>query len=73
LGRAALALPLQIVQIADLNASEVAVNVNHDGDSYSRFRSRNSDGKECKEIAFHASRKEKTVEHGEVDVRGVQH
>ena len=36
----------------------------HDGDSYSRFRSRNGDGKECKEITLHSPRKKETIEYG---------
>ena len=61
-------LPFQVVQIAYLDASEVTVNVNHNRDGYCGFRSRDGDGKQCKEIALHSSRKEKTVEHGEVDI-----
>ena len=48
------------------------INVNHDGDSYCSFRSRDGDGKECKEITLHSPRKKETIEYGEVDVRSIQ-
>ena len=66
-------LPFEVVEVAYLDASEITVDINHDSDGYGSFRSRDGDGKQGKEIAFHSSREEKTVEHGEVDVRGVQH
>ncbi len=39
-----LLLPLHLIQFVHLDAADVAVDVNHDGNGYSRFGCRDGDG-----------------------------
>ena len=68
-----LILPFQFVQLINLDTSYIAVDVDHNRDSYCRFSGRDGNGEQGKEIPFHSVREKETIEHCEVDIRSVQY
>ena len=56
-----------------MNTTYIPVNINHDGDSDSRFRCRDGNGEQGKEIPFELSGKKETVKYGKVDICSIQH
>ena len=65
-------LPFEFLQIFDLDVAQVAVDVDDDGDGHGGLRSTDSDGEQGEEHSFQFVGEEVAVEHGEVDIDGVQ-
>ena len=65
-------LEFELLQVADLNVADVAVDVDDDGDRHGRLGRRDADGEHCEEEAFELSREEEAVEDGEVDVGRIE-
>ena len=64
---------LQVADVIRLDISDITVHIYHNGNSHSRFRRRDGYAEEREEMAFKCTRIKITVEHGKVDVRGIQH
>ena len=64
---------LQVADIIRLDIPDITVHIYHNGNGHSRFRRRDGNAEEREEMAFERTRIKITVEHGKVDVRGIQH